>query len=198
MSIDQKVLKNVFFHTGSVLIFSFYMPQFDDSFCLEFVASWLFGQLACHKITNQLSVNSVLNIIACNCRSFGILSLAWRSCLVLHQPGSCGSGLNDVTHTHGWKELNPCLDFINIKFVESRYSTFLLLYPTGITSEVGLIYIALPYIKVNNSMVHNSLYVNFCFLMELYFSWLDIFYITVRLSCWYLGRAQSGYLKGLS
>lgn len=29
-----------------------------------------------------------------------------------------------------------------------RYSTFLILYPTGITSEVGLIYIALPYIKV--------------------------------------------------
>ncbi|KAK3406754.1 hypothetical protein EUGRSUZ_K02898 [Eucalyptus grandis] len=28
-----------------------------------------------------------------------------------------------------------------------RYSTFLLLYPTGIASEVGLIYIALPYIK---------------------------------------------------
>ncbi|KAL6993208.1 Very-long-chain (3R)-3-hydroxyacyl-CoA dehydratase PASTICCINO 2 [Sarracenia purpurea var. burkii] len=28
-----------------------------------------------------------------------------------------------------------------------RYSTFLLLYPTGISSEVGLIYIALPYIK---------------------------------------------------
>ncbi|THG16631.1 hypothetical protein TEA_022816 [Camellia sinensis var. sinensis] len=28
-----------------------------------------------------------------------------------------------------------------------RYSTFLLLYPTGITSEVGLIYIAMPYVK---------------------------------------------------
>lgn len=28
-----------------------------------------------------------------------------------------------------------------------RYSTFLLLYPTGITSEVGLIYKALPYMK---------------------------------------------------
>ncbi|KAH9664365.1 Very-long-chain (3R)-3-hydroxyacyl-CoA dehydratase PASTICCINO 2A [Citrus sinensis] len=28
-----------------------------------------------------------------------------------------------------------------------RYSTFLLLYPSGITSEVGLIYTALPYIK---------------------------------------------------
>ncbi|XP_021728184.1 very-long-chain (3R)-3-hydroxyacyl-CoA dehydratase PASTICCINO 2-like [Chenopodium quinoa] len=28
-----------------------------------------------------------------------------------------------------------------------RYSTFMLLYPTGITSEVGLIYIALPYIR---------------------------------------------------
>uniref|UniRef100_A0A2N9IZV5 Very-long-chain (3R)-3-hydroxyacyl-CoA dehydratase n=1 Tax=Fagus sylvatica TaxID=28930 RepID=A0A2N9IZV5_FAGSY len=30
-----------------------------------------------------------------------------------------------------------------------RYSTFMLLYPTGITSEVGLIYIALPYIKAS-------------------------------------------------
>ncbi|GAB2283211.1 Very-long-chain (3R)-3-hydroxyacyl-CoA dehydratase PASTICCINO 2 [Dionaea muscipula] len=28
-----------------------------------------------------------------------------------------------------------------------RYSTFLVLYPSGITSEVGLIYLALPYIK---------------------------------------------------
>ncbi|XP_057541506.1 very-long-chain (3R)-3-hydroxyacyl-CoA dehydratase PASTICCINO 2 [Amaranthus tricolor] len=28
-----------------------------------------------------------------------------------------------------------------------RYSTFLLLYPSGISSEVGLIYLALPYIK---------------------------------------------------
>ncbi|KAH6755243.1 Protein-tyrosine phosphatase-like [Perilla frutescens var. hirtella] len=28
-----------------------------------------------------------------------------------------------------------------------RYSTFLILYPTGITSEVGLIYNALPYLK---------------------------------------------------
>lgn len=28
-----------------------------------------------------------------------------------------------------------------------RYSTFLLLYPTGITGEVGLTYIALPYMK---------------------------------------------------
>ncbi|XP_041018763.1 very-long-chain (3R)-3-hydroxyacyl-CoA dehydratase PASTICCINO 2A-like [Juglans microcarpa x Juglans regia] len=30
-----------------------------------------------------------------------------------------------------------------------RYSTFLLLYPTGIASEVGLIYVALPYIKAS-------------------------------------------------
>ncbi|CAK7339630.1 unnamed protein product [Dovyalis caffra] len=28
-----------------------------------------------------------------------------------------------------------------------RYSTFLLLYPTGISSEVGLVYFALPYMK---------------------------------------------------
>ncbi|XP_022751128.1 very-long-chain (3R)-3-hydroxyacyl-CoA dehydratase PASTICCINO 2-like [Durio zibethinus] len=31
-----------------------------------------------------------------------------------------------------------------------RYSTFLVLYPTGISSEVGLIYFALPYIKASN------------------------------------------------
>ncbi|KAJ6791056.1 putative very-long-chain (3R)-3-hydroxyacyl-CoA dehydratase PASTICCINO 2A [Iris pallida] len=30
-----------------------------------------------------------------------------------------------------------------------RYSTFLILYPSGITSEVGLIYAALPYIKAS-------------------------------------------------
>ncbi|KAJ0979452.1 hypothetical protein J5N97_014926 [Dioscorea zingiberensis] len=30
-----------------------------------------------------------------------------------------------------------------------RYSTFLILYPSGISSEVGLIYIALPYIKAS-------------------------------------------------
>lgn len=30
-----------------------------------------------------------------------------------------------------------------------RYSAFLLLYPTGISSEVGLIYIAMPYMKVS-------------------------------------------------
>ncbi|RDY06328.1 Very-long-chain (3R)-3-hydroxyacyl-CoA dehydratase PASTICCINO 2A, partial [Mucuna pruriens] len=30
-----------------------------------------------------------------------------------------------------------------------RYSAFLVLYPTGITSEVGLIYIALPFIKAS-------------------------------------------------
>ncbi|EOA19759.1 hypothetical protein CARUB_v10003916mg [Capsella rubella] len=30
-----------------------------------------------------------------------------------------------------------------------RYSSFLLLYPTGITSEVGLIYLALPHIKTS-------------------------------------------------
>lgn len=44
----------------------------------------------------------------------------------------------------GVKEL---LGFAPAWLLWLRYSTFLLLYPTGITSEVGLIYIALPYIK---------------------------------------------------
>lgn len=36
-------------------------------------------------------------------------------------------------------------------FLRLRYSTFLLLYPAGITSEVGLIYNSLPYMKVQRS-----------------------------------------------
>lgn len=38
-------------------------------------------------------------------------------------------------------------------FISCRYSTFLLLYATGISSEVGLIYLALPYMKVRNPML---------------------------------------------
>ncbi|URE49083.1 Protein tyrosine phosphatase-like protein, PTPLA [Musa troglodytarum] len=37
-----------------------------------------------------------------------------------------------------------------------RYSTFLILYPTGITSEVGLIYVALPYIKCASFIGRNT------------------------------------------
>uniref|UniRef100_A0ACD5VKE3 Uncharacterized protein n=1 Tax=Avena sativa TaxID=4498 RepID=A0ACD5VKE3_AVESA len=36
-----------------------------------------------------------------------------------------------------------------------RYSTFMILYPTGILSEVGLIYIALPYMKVTTMPLRN-------------------------------------------
>ncbi|XP_043805905.1 very-long-chain (3R)-3-hydroxyacyl-CoA dehydratase PASTICCINO 2 isoform X2 [Manihot esculenta] len=39
-----------------------------------------------------------------------------------------------------------------------RYSTFLLLYPSGISSEVGLIYFALPYIKVKSDYMLFSFY----------------------------------------
>lgn len=42
---------------------------------------------------------------------------------------------------------------IIFSFISYRYSTFLLLYVTGITSEVGLIYLALPYMKVRTLML---------------------------------------------
>jgi len=35
------------------------------------------------------------------------------------------------------------------------YSTFSLLYLTGISSEVHLMYLALPYIKVSHQMMHD-------------------------------------------
>ncbi|KAJ4808154.1 Very-long-chain (3R)-3-hydroxyacyl-CoA dehydratase [Rhynchospora pubera] len=50
----------------------------------------------------------------------------------------------------GMKEalgFTPSWLLIMAQVITILYSTFLLLYPTGITSEVGLIYIALPYIK---------------------------------------------------
>lgn len=45
-------------------------------------------------------------------------------------------------------EVSPESVFLCVLIV-CRYSTFMLLYPTGISSEVGLIYIALPYMKVH-------------------------------------------------
>lgn len=43
--------------------------------------------------------------------------------------------------------LKEALGFAPSWLLWLRYSTFLILYPSGITSEVGLIYLALPYIK---------------------------------------------------
>ncbi|XP_008784525.2 very-long-chain (3R)-3-hydroxyacyl-CoA dehydratase PASTICCINO 2A [Phoenix dactylifera] len=45
--------------------------------------------------------------------------------------------------------MKEALGFTPSWFLWLRYSTFLILYPTGITSEVGLIYTALPYIKAS-------------------------------------------------
>ncbi|KAK1317385.1 Very-long-chain (3R)-3-hydroxyacyl-[acyl-carrier protein] dehydratase PASTICCINO 2A [Acorus calamus] len=45
--------------------------------------------------------------------------------------------------------LKEALGFAPSWLLWLRYSTFMILYPTGITSEVGLIYIALPYIKAS-------------------------------------------------
>lgn len=60
-------------------------------------------------------------------------------------PGSYGSGMLCIVN--GTMFLLVIM-FINVDLNPCRYSTFLLLYPTGISSEVGLIYIALPFIKV--------------------------------------------------
>jgi hypothetical protein len=38
--------------------------------------------------------------------------------------------------------------YMESKHDACRYSSFLIMYPTGISSELGLIYIALEYIKV--------------------------------------------------
>ncbi|CAN6833378.1 unnamed protein product, partial [Brassica oleracea] len=59
-----------------------------------------------------------------------------------------------------------------------RYSSFLVLYPTGITSEVGLIYLALPHIKTSEMYsvrMPNTL--NFSF---------DFFYATILVLAIYL------------
>ena len=74
--------------------------------------------------------------------------------------GSCGSGSSSVLWSLDviGSSFSPAIhSFIVILYsMPCRYSTFILLYPTGITSEVGLIYIALPHIKVSNYMIHKS------------------------------------------
>ncbi|KAH1239014.1 Very-long-chain (3R)-3-hydroxyacyl-CoA dehydratase PASTICCINO 2 [Glycine max] len=63
-----------------------------------------------------------------------------------------------------------------------RYSSFLVLYPTGISSEVGLIYIALPFIKASEKYcirMPNKLNSSFDYFyaaivaMGIYFNWLN-------------------------
>ena len=105
------------------------------------------------------------------CRLFGILSLGWRRRLVLHLHGSCGSGIDYVIYSN-WTEREWLLCFIKILYMTCRYSTFLLLYPTGITSEVGLIYVALPFIQVTILMMQksNTSFANAYVSVELYTS----------------------------
>lgn len=66
-----------------------------------------------------------------------------------------------------------------------RYSTFFVLYPTGILSEVGLIYLALPYIKgsaLYSLRMPNRL--NFAF---------DFYYASVMVLCFYIPGAPYMY-----
>ncbi|CAH2073235.1 unnamed protein product [Thlaspi arvense] len=64
-----------------------------------------------------------------------------------------------------------------------RYSSFLLLYPTGITSEVGLIYLALPHIKTSEMYsVRMPNILNFSF---------DYFYATILVLAIYVPGTNS-------
>ncbi|CAB89395.1 putative protein phosphatase [Arabidopsis thaliana] len=64
-----------------------------------------------------------------------------------------------------------------------RYSSFLLLYPTGITSEVGLIYLALPHIKTSEMYsVRMPNILNFSF---------DFFYATILVLAIYVPGTNS-------
>ncbi|KAJ4883084.1 Very-long-chain (3R)-3-hydroxyacyl-CoA dehydratase PASTICCINO 2 [Raphanus sativus] len=66
-----------------------------------------------------------------------------------------------------------------------RYSSFLVLYPTGITSEVGLVYLALPHIKTSEMYgvrMPNTL--NFSF---------DFFYATILVLAIYVPGSPHMY-----
>ncbi|KAK6923285.1 Protein-tyrosine phosphatase-like, PTPLA, partial [Dillenia turbinata] len=75
-----------------------------------------------------------------------------------------------------------------------RYSTFLLLYPTGISSEVGLMYVALPYIKISEK---------YCIRMPNKWNFsFDYFYLLILVAlicthiCWARGRKLYQNQKG--
>jgi len=91
-------------------------------------------------------------LCCCNYRSFGILSLDSKRLLDLLHHGFCGLGTKfdcqALFMEYSTRQIN-FFSYINSKLFLCRYSSFLVFYPTGISSEVGLIYIALPFIKVN-------------------------------------------------
>ena len=105
------------------------------------------------KVRELLAKVNIDYLFGCyNCRSFAILSLASKRLLDLPHHGFCGSGMKYECLLVAWSRVidKSYLALILAKFFPRRYSTFLVLYPTGISSEVGLIYIALPFIKVKN------------------------------------------------
>jgi hypothetical protein len=100
-----------------------------------------------------------------DCRSSDILSLVWGRHLESHLSGSYGSGWYSFrTHptivphrpeTNRWYTFLQFLFKLNHSLLFSqpfglwRYSTFIVLYPIGLISEVGLIFTAMPHMKVS-------------------------------------------------
>ncbi|CAN8299066.1 unnamed protein product [Cochlearia groenlandica] len=81
--------------------------------------------------------------------------------------------------------LKEALGFAPSLHLWLRYSSFLVLYPTGITSEVGLIYLALPHIKTSEMYsvrLPNTL--NFSF---------DYFYATILVLAIYVPGSPHMY-----
>ncbi|RXH74079.1 hypothetical protein DVH24_021259 [Malus domestica] len=85
--------------------------------------------------------------------------------------------------------LKEALGFAPSWLLWLRYSTFILLYPTGITSEVGVIYIALPHMKNSEKYsIRMPNKWNFCF---------DYFYAAiVALGIYVPGMHRIPYMYG--
>lgn len=88
-------------------------------------------------------------------RSSDIPSLVQKRHLARLLPSSYGSGKKRTFAIRLDCE-DMYLGLILIDYL-CRYSAFLLLYPTGISSELGLIYTAMPYMKVSLKQQKHSI-----------------------------------------
>uniref|UniRef100_A0A453DZG4 Very-long-chain (3R)-3-hydroxyacyl-CoA dehydratase n=2 Tax=Aegilops tauschii subsp. strangulata TaxID=200361 RepID=A0A453DZG4_AEGTS len=133
------------------------LPQIGSRLFLTWGILWSFPETQSHILVTSLVISwSITEIIRYS--FFGLKEtlgfapswLLWlRLVLFLLQAGHHLIKFRGNLLPFQKLDLKSELHSFVVALLICRYSTFMILYPTGILSEVGLIYIALPYIKVS-------------------------------------------------
>ncbi|KAG6766690.1 hypothetical protein POTOM_027861 [Populus tomentosa] len=114
------------------------LPQIGSRLYLTWVILYSFPEIRSHFLVTSLVISwsiteaSIMSKLTCVISSMILIFFSFLTVQIIRYS------------FFGMKEV---LGFAPSWLMWLRYSTFLLLYPTGISSEVGLVYFALPYIK---------------------------------------------------